>query len=103
MQVMILPCEILVLCMLIYFCENRSRVGIRSVAVLYSGGIGSQNSLSCDAVAPIRISSVPLQGWSCVSTQERGALITFISLPRRFMRTGFDPRSGTRGEIFGFY
>ena len=57
-----------------------------------------RNLASSDWVALFQISFEPLQGYSCASTQGREALMTLIVSPRRSLRTGFDPRSGTRDK-----
>ncbi len=70
--------------------------------MLHSCGFCGRKSESNDVVALSQFSSAPLHGESCASTKDRGALMTIISSLRRSLRTGFEPRSGTRGENQGF-
>ena len=50
--------------------------------------------------APFSFSSMPLQGWSCASTQGSRARLSIIPSQHRSLRSSFEPRtSGTRGEI----
>ena len=95
-----LVCFGVVNCMLIFFCENRSRVCF------------VVNSCYCPMVSVVEIPEAATSSRffdfllrlckAGLVLQGREALMPIILSPRRSLRTGFELRCGTRGENQSF-
>jgi hypothetical protein len=73
----------------------------RDIFVMVSDALCGCGDESSASGAPFSLSVPPLRGWSYASTQGRGARFSIIPLQHRSLRIGFEPRSGTRDEVYG--
>jgi len=75
-------------------------VWFRDDVVVVSGGLCGICFESTAPCAPFSFFFASLRGWSCASTQGRGARLSILPSQHRSLRTGFEPGRFTSGKRY---